>query len=384
MPKKVIWTEAKREKVIIALKFGATNAELAVEFKTTPKAIERMLNNYGYGKYRKEKKVIVSDEILIKEVKRKRVTRTEADQLIKYLGAQLYNNFKVEKLDEPKCRRVNKGKPEEFSVLDIGDVHGGMINKTYDNKNCKTITTYNNEIFFQEINNLKRGITTIHRILSNSYQLRKLYINILGDIITNDRIFPEQVFEIEECVGRQMWRIIPAFAQFFKDLLNVYAEIEVNCVVGNHGRSQFQYEEPVENNFEYFIYKTWEKQFKDSKRIKINVPDSRRAIVKIGVWRHLLEHGDAIKGQSENSLEKQINDLYREMGGFDCMHIGHFHQLREREISDKVIVKQNGCWIWKDNYAFKHFKKYSVPRQHFFGCNKKRVETWSYKLDLRN
>lgn len=377
------WTKEKRDKVIFALKFGATNEELATEFKTTPKAIERMINNYGYGKYRREVKKVESSEILIQEVKRKRVTRAEADQLIKYFGAQMYNQFQSVKLPEPKCKAF-KDKPEEYSVLDISDVHVGMINQTYDNNTCKTVTTYNNQIFMEELGNLQQAISDIHAILSSSYSLKKIYINILGDIITNDRIFPEQVFEIEECVGRQMWRVIPAFAQFFINLLNIYEEVEVNCVVGNHGRSQFQYEEPVENNFEYFVYKTWQKQFQDSKRIKINVPDSRRAVVKIGPWRHLLEHGDAIKGQSENSLEKQINDLYREMGGFDCMHIGHFHQLREREISDKVIVKQNGCWIWKDNYAFKHFKKYSVPRQHFFGCNKKRLETWNYKLDLRS
>ena len=65
------------------------------------------------------------------------------------------------------------------------------------------------------------------------------------------------------------------------------------------------------------------------------------------------------------------------------MHFGHLHQLKEMEISDKVIVKQNGCWIYKDLYAWNKFKNYTVPKQHFFGCNDKRPETWSYKLDLR-
>lgn len=382
MSKKNTWTESKREKLILGLKFGATNAELATEFKTTPKAIERAVNNYGYGKYRKERKVQVTDEILVQEVKRKKVTKVEAKELIKYIGAGLYNNYEPFKVDEPKAK-VSKSPREEISILDISDVHAGMINETFDNQGGKKIITYNYSIFQKELANLQKAIFEIHGILDASYRLRKIVINVIGDIITNDRIFPEQVFEIEECVGRQMWKVIPTFAQFFINLLNIYEEVEVNCIVGNHGRSQFQYEEPVENNFEYFIYKTWEKQFQGSKRIKINVPDSRRAVFKIGPWRHLLEHGDAIKGQSENTLEKQINDLYREMGGFDCMHLGHFHQLREREISDKVIVKQNGCWIWKDDWAFKHFKKYSVPRQHFFGCNQKRVETWNYKLDLR-
>lgn len=378
-----VWTKDKIDKIIFALKFGATNKELAEEFKTTEASIEKVVMRNKLSKYRQDKKEKPQSELIIQEIKRKKITKAEADELVKYLGAKIYNEFKTLKFPEPKCKSFSN-KPEEYSVLDLSDIHVGMINEIYDNEKCKRVTTYNNDIFMQELNNLQKAIFDIHSILSSSYSLKKIYINMLGDIITNDRIFPEQVFEIEECVGRQMWRIIPAFAQFFNNLLNIYDEVEVNCVVGNHGRSQFQYEEPVENNFEYFVYKTWEKQFENSKRIKINVPDSRRAIVKVGPWRHLLEHGDAIKGQSENALEKQINDLYRETGGFDVMHLGHFHQLREREISDKVIVKQNGCWIDKDGYAFKHFKKYSVPRQHFFGCNNKRLETWSYKLDLRS
>lgn len=380
---KNVWTDEKKERVILALKLGATNQQIADEFKTTRNTIGKMIQNNGLEKYRKET-IKNSPDLIIQEVKCKKIKKSEADELIKYLGARIYNEFKVFKLEEPKCKIKSDNKPEEFSILDISDVHVGMINQIYDNETCKKITTYNNDIFLKELLNLQKGVFDIHKILSSSYSLKKIHINILGDIITNDRIFPEQVFEIEECVGRQMWRIIPAFANFFNNLLNIYEEVTVNCVTGNHGRSQFQYEEPVENNFEYFIYKTWEKQFQSSRRIKINVPDSRRAIVKIGPWRHLLEHGDAIKGQSENSLEKQINDLYRETGGFDCMHLGHFHQLREREISDKVIVKQNGCWIYRDSYAFKHFKKYSIPRQHFFGCNNKRLETWSFKLDLRS
>jgi len=379
---KKVWTGDKLTSLIIGLKFGASNQDLAKEFKTTPKAIERAVSNYGLAKYRDHRVTPVKDEILVKEVKRKKVTKSEMKELIKYLGAEIYNNYQIVKLPEPKTQKAKSGR-EEISILDISDVHVGMINETFDNRSAKKVVTYNYEVFLKELGNLQSAIFDIHKILEPSYRLKKIVINFLGDIITNDRIFEEQVFEIEECVGRQIWKAIPVFANFFVNLLNIYEEVEVNCVVGNHGRSQNQYNEPVENNFEYFIYKTWEKQFQDSKRIKINVPDSRRAIINIGPWRHLLEHGDSIRGFSENAIEKQINNLHREMGGFDVMHFGHLHKLKEREISDKVIVKQNGCWIWKDDYAFKYFKTYSVPKQHFFGCNDKRVETWNYKLDLR-
>jgi hypothetical protein len=71
------------------------------------------------------------------------------------------------------------------------------------------------------------------------------------------------------------------------------------------------------------------------------------------------------------------------MGGFDVFHMGHVHKCKEIEITDKVICKINGGWIPKDSWAFKLFKTYSLPKQHFFGCNEHRPETWAYKLDLR-
>ena len=209
----------------------------------------------------------------------------------------------------------------------------------------KKIITYNHQIFMQELENLQNSIFQIHGILSHSYKLRKLVINVMGDIITNDRIFPEQVFEIDKCVGLQIWDAIPIWAKFFNNLLKIYDKIEVVCCVGNHGRSNpNHYNGPVENNFEYFIYRTWQEQFKSSKRIKVIVPNTRRYVYNIGPWRHLIEHGDQLKGFSDTAIEKQLKDIAFNSGNFDVMHFGHIHKLKEREISDKVLVKQNGCF----------------------------------------
>ena len=303
--------------------------------------------------------------------------------MAKIIGEEIYTNYNPLKLSEPKVIKT-KGKREEISILDLADVHIGMVNRIYKNDLGKQVDTYNHEIFLKELDVLQNSIFKIHGILSNSYKLKKLVIFVLGDIITNDRIFPEQTFEIDSCVGQQMWKTIPLFNKFFNNLLKIYEKIEIVCVVGNHGRSNpHHYNEPVENNFEYFIYKTWEKQFEKSKRIKVIVPTTRRYVYQVGKWRHLIEHGDLLRGYTDTSIEKQLKEIYVNVGGFDVMHFGHLHKLKEREISDKVLVKQNGCWIFKDTYAWSKFKTFSIPKQHFFGCNNKRPETWSYKLDLR-
>ena len=314
----------------------------------------------------------------------KKVAKTEVDKLATALGERILASFKAIKIEEPKVCKL-EGKIEETSILTISDVHVGMINTVADRETGKNITTYNHEIFLKELNNLQEAIFSIHGILSKSYSLKKLVIYMLGDIITNDRIFPEQTFEIEKCVGLQIWDAIPAFANFFNNLLKIYENVEVVCIVGNHGRSNpTQYNEPVANNLEFYIYKCWEAQFKDSKRINIIVPETRRYLHKVGKWSHLVEHGDLMKGFSPTAIETQLKNLYLNVGQFDLMAYGHIHKLQDMEISDKVLIKQNGSWIDKDNYGFEKFKSYSVPKQHFFGCNDKRKETWAYKIDLRS
>lgn len=370
-----IWTPEKINLVRAYLEQGISYTRIAKSLNVGYDAIKHLVTRYNL-------KEGLEDDKLFEKSKGK-LTKKDVDKLAKMIGERIFGDFESIKLREPKCIKT-RGKREEVSILDLSDIHIGMINKFYDSEQGKNLITYNHEIFVKELATLQEGIFQIHSILSNSYKLKKLVIHVLGDIITNDRIFPEQAFEIDSCVGQQVWKTIPVFTQFFNNLLKIYEKIDVVCVVGNHGRSNpTHYNEPVENSFEYFIYKTWEKQFEKSKRINVIVPDTRRYIHKILKWRHLVEHGDQLRGYTDTSIEKQLKEIYVNVGGFDVMHFGHLHKLKEREISDKVLVKQNGCWIFRDSYAWDKFKSFSIPKQHFFGCNSKRPETWSYKIDLR-
>lgn len=320
------------------------------------------------------------------ETKMKKEDKSQSDEILEKalsIAKHLHDTYKKIDLGTPTASK-NTNKREEQSILDLSDIHIGMINEVFDSDVGKNVITYNDAIFKQELGILINSVKEIHRILSNSYKLRTLTINLMGDIVTNDRIFEEQVFEIEKPVGLQVWDSINYLIYTIQSLLSVYEQIKIVCVVGNHGRSlPDSYEEPVENNFEYFIYKTLEKQYEGNKRVEIVVPNSRRYIYNILQWRHLIEHGDSMRGATSTAIEKQIKDLSINVGGFDLFHFGHYHKLKDDEISDKVIVKQNGSWIYKDNYAFKKFKYYSIPKQWFFGCSKDRPETWQYKLDLR-
>lgn len=313
-----------------------------------------------------------------------KITKDNKIELIKSIGQEIVKQFEPVSFEKYKPKESKLGK-EETSILNLSDIHIGMINKVFDSVTGKEITTYNNEIMKHNMGQLIAGVFDIHKILSTAYNLRKLHINVLGDIITNDRIFPEQPFEIEKVVGLQIWDAVNYLISLINEMKKIYQEIVVTCVVGNHGRSMPEgfYNEPTENNFEFFIYKVLEKQFQDDKRVKVIVPATRQYIIDIMGHKHLLEHGDAFRGSTDTYIEQQIKNLFVNVGFFEVLDMGHLHKLKEREISDKVMVKQNGGWILKDNWVRKVFKDYSIPGQWFYGCNEKRKNTWSFKLDFK-
>ncbi len=373
--KKKIWTKEKLDILKVYLETGASYREISNKLGASPDSIEKTVRRYNLR--------AGIDNTLVLPRDKSKLKKDDVTKLACLIGENIYENYRIIKLREPRALK-NQAKREEHSILDISDIHLGMINEVFDSKTGKKEITYNMNIFEKELANLQESVFQIHEILRNAYNLKELTIFSLGDIITNDRIFPEQTFEIEKVVGLQIWDGINYLTKFINNLLKIYEKITFVGVVGNHGRSNpTHYNEPVENNFEYFVYKTLQRQFAKSKRVNIIVPETRRYIHTVCGWRHLIEHGDSMRGSSPNIIEKQIKDLKLNIGGFDVLHFGHFHKLNEMEISESVIVKQNGCWIPKDNYGFNKFKNYSIPKQHFFGCNVKRPETWSYKIDLR-
>jgi hypothetical protein len=123
--------------------------------------------------------------------------------------------------------------------------------------------------------------------------------------------------------------------------------------------------------------------FEKDERVKVTVPNTRQYVVKVANWRHLIQHGDSFRGSTKNYIERQVKDLIVNVGNFDVLETAHVHSCEDSKIGEHIRIKQNGCWIAKDNYAFKVYKQYSVPEQHFYGCNEKRIETWGFKLDLR-
>lgn len=375
------WTSKKILELKKLIDAGLKIREVADIMTATYSSIEHVMHrNNIISKVVPELKLDTPSDII-------KVKKRDIGEFIQDLGNQLVEHISSQKiiLPEVALRKKSSNKKEEYSVLDLSDVHYGMINEVFDSNVGVKRVTYNTEIFKKEMVSLYNSVGQIHELLSSAYKLRKLYINVLGDIITNDRIFKGQAFHIEGCVGKQLDEVSVYLITFINNLLRFYEVIEVNAVVGNHGRSSDNYktDEPVENNFEWHLYRIIQRAFENDRRVKVIVPTSYEHLVNVGPWKHLIAHGDKMRGSSKSYIERQVKDLIVNVGNFDVLDMGHFHFCGKTPVGEAVSVMHNGCWIEKDDYAFRVFKQYSIPAQHFYGCNDKRKLTWGYELDLR-
>ena len=283
-----------------------------------------------------------------------------------------------------------KGQIEEEAVLVLSDIHCGTVNEIYDAQSGGKIVTYNEAIRQRAQIYLRDSIFQITELLSHSYKIKTLHILMLGDIITNDRIFAGQNWEIDRPVGQQMWAMVRDLSQFIEELKAKFEHIKVVGVVGNHGRSSEQYkEEPVENNFEYHVYKILQKAFEKDSQVEVTVPNTRFYSIKIKGHTYYMSHGDNFRGSSRNSIDRAARDLLTALvpdlpQGFDVYLMGHFHKAEKMDLNEKSTLLMNGCWIPRDSFGFKIFRQYSKPGQWLFGVGKSRSITWSFNLDFGN
>ncbi len=282
------------------------------------------------------------------------------------------------KISAPK---IIKGEHTETFVSTISDMHIGMINK------CPLTgeETYNEKIRQQELVYLRDSVYAIKSLLEQTYSLNEIVIPILGDIVTNDRIFEGQKFEISCGVGEQIWIAVRDLTYYLGEMKKRFNKVKVVGLIGNHGRTTPDRQmEPVTNNFEYHLYRILQTIFEKDKQVEIIVPETATHTIEIRGHKYCLSHGDKIRGTSRVGLERAIKDILVALPeGFDVYVLGHLHRCESMDINENSMVLVNGCWIRRDAYGYDMFRQFSKPRQWAFGVSNKRSVTFSYRVDLQ-
>lgn len=137
-------------------------------------------------------------------------------------------------------------------------------------------------------------------------------------------------------------------------LADRFETVHIPCVVGNHGRRTRKPRAKLRarDNYDWFLAKTLENHFSGDERITFDIPDATDCLVTINDTRYLLTHGDQARGGGGiGGIWPPIMRLVarkRNNVDFDCMVLGHWHQLVMAPSSGFIL---NGSLKGYDEYA---------------------------------
>lgn len=149
-------------------------------------------------------------------------------------------------------------------------------------------------------------------------------------------------------------------------------KIKVVCCVGNHGRltEKIHFSNQVHNSLEYLMYKTLERDFRDSESVEFMVAEGPWKVVDILGYKVRFTHGHVarflggIGGLSVPVLRKvaQLNTIEHA----DIEVMGHFHTMQSL---GNVII--NGSLVGTNGYSMSLGLPHENPSQAYFQIDSK-------------
>ena len=216
------------------------------------------------------------------------------------------------------------------------------------------------------------------------------YFQVNGVISHNCGNIHQELLENSEPIVDQVILGGEVLAEVVQKLSRRFQNVEVTCVIGNHGRTSKQpYFKNKYNNFDYLAYKYAEAKCATVSNIKFDIPKAAMAIKQILGYNFLLRHGDmkvaSFAGIPFYGISRAENALYQNLSnglGITPHYtvMGHFHQYAD-------IGKAGGrllmCGSIKgvDEYSFNSGMGLSGPSQLMFSVHKKRGITLKLEID---
>ncbi|MBI2020149.1 hypothetical protein HYS94_01895 [Candidatus Daviesbacteria bacterium] len=293
--------------------------------------------------------------------------------------------------------KVHYAKPQILAtspqsvVAPLCDTH---IGEKVDLAQMAGLNEYNMDIFNRRLYGWSDQVVNLVQLRKKYVDVPKLYVPMLGDMISGDIHLELTRTNLDNVMG-QMIRGANLIAQALVNLSQHFDEVNVPCVVGNHGRMTIK--PPAKDKFvdwDYLLFQ-WAAAFcRNQKNIKFEIPRSFMHVFSVEGKNVLIMHGDSIKMwqsipaygiiraisqlrqtlQFRRGLEEDIEKLVKSEGKssssfvsllasyFDTVLIGHFHTVSEFDIGTGEAYVC-GCVKGADEYAFGRLHQASKPKQ---------------------
>jgi hypothetical protein len=385
------WTLEQLKYLFAAKEEGMNTQFIAAALKKLPTEIKYAINNINWknapfydplkGRMKEEirkdflsKLVDNEDKKMISDVMKTEILVDTIERIIKPYNV-------CPEVYKPKQDKFKKHSDEDVGIL-LSDLHVGHSHTL---EETNGISEYNLNVFKKRLNNLKIISSDIIDLHSQLYDMPKLHIFCLGDIVDgmNNAGSWSSVW-MDMSIYDQMMQGFESISELIYYWLGMFKEINFYGVRGNHGRGAEQGSEKDYVNWDFICYKFIEARFKDNPRVKFNIPKSWYIFEQIKNHNFLLIHGDELSGGGSpiskvQTAENKIIGLLKKIPNYTLA--GHFHNPSEQTTNNGKILL-NGAFIGSDVYSLKSLQLGSYPVQKIFGIHDKVGVTWTYDIRL--
>lgn len=260
--------------------------------------------------------------------------------------------------------------PSRITTKENLDFHAmrsdAQVGQYLDSAHVQGLSHYSADTYQERVTKWTEKVIKFKRQDQTSLGLNKLVIHHLGDQVEGENIFKGQSFYLDLSLTEQLFFSVEVETNSLLRLAQVFPEIEVFCVIGNHGRPGQKGENHNRTNFDYIFYRCLQTATANQKNIKVYVSESPTMIVQHGSFIFLLNHGDQAKswnGIPYYGLERmfrKLPDLYNMIIHYELC--GHHHQASN--LVDRIIM--NGCLPGGSEYSINTMGLTSIPSQKIF------------------
>jgi hypothetical protein len=284
----------------------------------------------------------------------------------------------------PLVKSNSKTVGNATAVMVASDWH---VEEKVDPSTVNGLNEYNLTVAEQRASEFFRKGLFLTNLVRNGIKIDRLVLALLGDLISG---------YIHEELQEDNYLSPTEATLFVQDLLCAgidfllkegnFKEIIVPCCWGNHGRTtqKKRHATSYKNSYEWMMYKTLEKTYRNNKKVKFIVQNSYHVYLPIYPnYTIRFHHGDNIRyGGGVGGITIPVNKAIAQWNKSENAYLdvfGHFHQ----QMMDCGAFVSNGSLIGWNAFAISIKAAYEDPKQSFFVIDKEKGKICDWPIFVK-
>lgn len=292
-------------------------------------------------------------------------------EIKKLINDKQFTNVRVKRA----TKKTPTHTPMVIEVL-LSDLHYGKKTDKFNSKIARLrMREYRMAVVFQAL---------LHQ--SQGYDVTSIDVALLGDIIESSTMHGAESLKSSEFGNSE--QVVLAIKSLFEDFFVPLAElgifINVNCVTGNHERTEHTktYVKPGKEYLSWIIYNTLEMLCSQAKLpVKFNIAEGPTLLHRIFDDNVLYEHFDLTKGCTKVALSAMLSKRQTQLGKIISFYRGgHYH---EYTMFNRGQIIVNGCLPGADEYSDSFgYNTEAVQVINFYCQNSTRPNSYYYTFPV--